>query len=209
MEQSTLYLDIETAPNMDVVGLLPEPTAKKGLTDPKKIKADIAKKALEQVDKMALDGDYGRVVCASWAVDDHEVIVETVDKVTEHDIVQECMKQIGANATVVTFNGKHFDLPFLWTRAWHLGVTPAYPMPDVNKYRDQWHVDLALVLTFRGQLPLKKLGQYCRLYGVGHDDALTGSQVGEWVKAGEWKKIADHNRDDVESLRALAKKIPV
>ena len=196
-----LFLDIETADNPAMVSCLPELNAKANLKDPEKIAADLEEKRAKQRANMALDGDYGQVTAIGWAWNNEAV--PTAEMGYERELIATASELIYQADYVITFNGKSFDLPYLWTRARHHGAAMPYPEPDTNKYRDHWHIDVMLLLTYRGAIPAKPMAQYAQVYGVAHNDVLKGSDMPRLYHEGEHDLIAQHVIDDVDTLRRL------
>lgn len=142
--------DIETIPNMDLVGLLPDVEASKTIKDPAKIAADIAEKKSKQIDKMGLDPLFGRVFCFAFANDEHKggYTISELDDKHEREMIQKIMQVLGNDGMrLVTFNGIGFDLPFVYKRAIILGVSPAnFGAPPLSawtkRYSSDRHFDL-------------------------------------------------------------------
>jgi DNA polymerase elongation subunit (family B) len=105
---------------------------------------------------MALDALTGRVCCYAMvgsgaAGEEPTRYVETlgggVGDDTERALVQSIMRVLGAeDCRLVTFNGVHFDLPFIYKRALILGVDPShFGAPPLTAWTDKFkdrHYDL-------------------------------------------------------------------
>jgi predicted PolB exonuclease-like 3'-5' exonuclease len=116
---------------------------------------------------------------------------------------------VGAPATLVTWNGRTFDLPVLAMRALHLGVPWSwyYDSRDIRyRYTDQGHLDLMDFLSDYGASRSAKLDDACRLIGLpGKDvpgqDHIDGSMVADIVAEGEvvvnMAKVARYCLQDV------------
>ena len=121
-------IDIETIPNMAMVQYLPEPEAAGNIKDPEKIAADIAKKRVEQVGKMALSPMFGRICAYSIAtanVYEADVMCAINDD-EERRLIGRILGHLRLShddyPALVGWNCHAFDLPFIYKRALILGV---------------------------------------------------------------------------------------
>ena len=116
---SEWIIDIETRPDPKLKkiaeGML---KPKKGLKDPSKIKADIEEKKLKLRKKMATDPDYAKVVCIGIK----EVggpgklyKLKDMEQWFKDNVVSEgrAGHREWKTCTIITFNGRNFDLPLL------------------------------------------------------------------------------------------------
>ena len=90
-------------------------------------------------------------------------------------------------ATLVTWNGRTFDLPVLSMRALHHGIPWAwyYSERDVRyRYSDAGHCDLMDFLSDYGASRQMKLGDAARLIGLPGKTDMDGSKVAEIVARG-------------------------
>jgi len=102
-------------------------------------------------------------------------------------------------ATLVTWNGRTFDLPVLNTRALHLGVPWGWYYDDTDiryRYSSKGHCDLMDVLSDYGAARSMKLDDVVRLVGLpGKDvpgqDHIDGSMVGDVVAQGNVQENKD------------------
>ena len=152
--------DIETIPNRSMLDRLPKPDVKTGnLKDAAKIAEKEAAARAEQIEKMALSPLWGRV-CAWVGAEDAETVhaecltAETDDE--EARIVEEAFRTL-SKGRIVTYNGKAFDLPFIYRRAVLLGIDPReFGMPTLadltSKYSSEnRHIDIMVVWCGFGQ----------------------------------------------------------
>ena len=63
-ENTPIVIDLETAPLLNAADFMDPPEADKRLTDPVKVKADLAAKAATQKDRAAIDWNCARIVAA-------------------------------------------------------------------------------------------------------------------------------------------------
>jgi predicted PolB exonuclease-like 3'-5' exonuclease len=145
-----ITLDIETAANPEMKEHLPAVEASKTLKDPAKIEADIEKKKEAQVEKMALDPMFGRIVSFAAKSGEKKFIVVShgMNDECETKVVQSLFKVLGKDGIrLVTFNGNGFDMPYIYKRAIILGITPAdFGAPPLSywtrRYNNDKHYDL-------------------------------------------------------------------
>ena len=142
-----MAFDIETQSNPDRINDLPEPDVATGnLKDPVKIAEKVKEAKAKQLDKLALDPHFGRVICISIAQrdagDGGQIVGETalrldMGEADRDDAESELLKWFWdrvRNAThFVTYNGAGFDVPYLMRRSLLLGVRPA--RIECGKYR--------------------------------------------------------------------------
>lgn len=128
-----LALNIETAVNKHRLHLLPEPEVALGnLKDPAKIEEKIAEAKRKQLEMLALDANFARVVAVSFSVRElpekpvktwGTVRAATGDDTTdERTLLAWAWDQIAAWPALCTFNGAGFDIPFLLRRSLLLNV---------------------------------------------------------------------------------------
>ena len=112
---------------------------------------------------------------------------------------------------VITFNGRSFDVPFVYLRSALLNV--AISRKDWLGYRFQTepHCDLAEQLTFYGVSGRDgaarrfNLDFYCKAFGIDSPKShgVTGHDVGALVAAGRYREIADYCLRDVQATVQL------
>lgn len=113
----------------------------------------------------------------------------------------------------VTFNGRTFDMPFLFIRSAIHGVRPS---KDLMRGRylyqnnpDALHIDLLEQLTFYGATRRKgSLHLWSRAFGIESPKAagVTGDDVGPLFKKKKFLEIAKYNVGDLRATRALYEK---
>lgn len=111
-------IDIETIPDLSMVDLLPEVTASKVLKDPAKIAADIEEKKRKQLETMALDPLFAKVICISIYNPKEKYVLMG----EEADIISKFWDVVGTKSQLVTYNGKGFDLDVLLKRGVRYGI---------------------------------------------------------------------------------------
>ena len=214
---TTLVIDIETVPALDRRDL--PPTVAAALAD------NAVKKELEPAAVMGMSPFFGKVV--SLAIGDGDappgddgvtVLAVTPDGVTidpcpawlrpmsEHDLLRSFWALASKAETVVTFNGRGFDLPFLITRSLINGI-PARVDLVSQRYTLRPHLDLFELLTQRGRGP-SKLDVVCWALGIeSPKEVMDGSMVAPAYERGEIVKIAQYNAHDVRATAAIYRKV--
>jgi predicted PolB exonuclease-like 3'-5' exonuclease len=103
--------------------------------------------------------------------------------------------QTKISATLVTWNGRTFDLPVLAMRALKLGIPWGWYYKDKSvryRYSDEGHCDLMDVLSDYGAARQMKLGDAARLMGLPGKTGMDGSKVADVVAQGP---SASHEAD--------------
>ncbi len=131
---------------------------------------------------------------------------------TEKMMLEEFWEGVQLYETVVTFNGRSFDLPFLL----HRSVAQALlPTVDLMRYRyltqqvPPYHVDLADQLTFYGAIAKRpSLHLCCRAYGIESPKShgVVGDDVTELYRQKRFKEIAAYNSHDLLATALLYEK---
>jgi len=107
---------------------------------------------------------------------------------------------------IVTFNGKHFDAPFLMLRSAMLSVKPSMNIVT-NKYENSFHIDLLEEFSYYGNVKKFNLDFYCHSFGITSPKSkgITGMEVKELFRAGKTKEIAIYCADDIKATFELYK----
>ncbi len=106
---------------------------------------------------------------------------------------------------IVTFNGRSFDVPFLYLRSALLNVPISRRDWLGYRYQTEPHCDLAEQLTFynvsgrEGAARKFNLDFYCKAFGIPSPKAqgVTGHDVGHLLAAGRHREIAEYCLRDV------------
>lgn len=217
-----LFFDIETLPadieNPDVLEKLQHlyerecKTAAKKEAEPPTFEDFVGQSSF-------FDGAWGRVLCIALAVNDDEIKCYCSDEKNgwdEKKVLENFWKIAGQCDMFVGHNIIEFDMRFIWQRSVLLGVKPSwqeedmrapkylsfakyrsFPMYDTKQEWTKWsfgvkshleHIALAM------DLPTPK-------------DGIDGSQVADFYKKGEIQKICDYCKRDVETTRAIYKRM--
>ena len=115
--------------------------------------------------------------------------------------------------SIATFNGRGFDVPFLYLRSALLNVPISKKEWLGYRYQTDPHSDLAEQLTFYGVSGREgaarrfNLDFYCKAFGIESPKAqgVTGLDVNDMLAAGEYRKIAEYCLRDVKATVDLFK----
>ena len=114
---------------------------------------------------------------------------------------------------VVTFNGRGFDVPFIYLRSALLNVLISKKNWLGYRYATEPHCDLAEQLTFYGVSGRDgaarrfNLDFYCKAFGIESPKSagVTGMDVKDLVAAGKYREIAEYCLRDVKATVELHK----
>lgn len=209
----TMVFDIETVPAIDRREL--PPTVAEALSD------NATRKEMEPAAVMGMSPFFGKIV--SLAIGDGEAEPGT-DEVTvlavppdgttipecprwlrpmsEADLLRSFWALASRAETVVSFNGRGFDVPFLVTRSLIHGI-PARVDLMSQRFALKPHLDLFELVTQRGRGP-SKLDVVCWALGIeSPKEVMDGSMVAPAYERGEIVKIAQYNAHDVRATTEL------
>lgn len=124
---------------------------------------------------------------------------------SEPDLLRAFWALCSRAETVVSFNGRGFDVPFLVTRSLIHGI-PARVDLLSQRFALRPHLDLFELLTQRGRGP-SKLDVVCWALGIeSPKEVMDGSMVAPAYARGEIAKIAEYNAHDVRATAAVYRK---
>jgi hypothetical protein len=113
--------------------------------------------------------------------------------------------------TVVTFNGRTFDVPFVYLRSALLNVPITRKDWLGYRFATEPHCDLAEQFTFYGVSGREgaarrfNLDFYCKSFGIESpkSQGVTGMDVSQLVKEGRYREIAEYCLRDVRATVSL------
>jgi DNA polymerase elongation subunit (family B) len=113
--------------------------------------------------------------------------------------------------SIVTFNGRGFDVPFIYLRSALLNVPISRKDWLGYRYTTEPHCDLAEQLTFYGVSGRDgaarkfNLDFYCKAFGIDSPKShgVTGMDVAGLVKEGRFRAIAEYCLRDVQATALL------
>jgi hypothetical protein len=145
------------------------------------------------------------------ASEDEDGPVEFVPCVDETELLTAFWDVAKHYESIVTFNGRGFDVPFMYLRSAVLNV----PISRKNwlgyRFQTEPHCDLAEQLTFYnvsgrdGAARRFNLDFYCKAFGIDSPKALgvTGMDVGHLMEEGRYRDIAEYCMRDVHATVQL------
>lgn len=115
--------------------------------------------------------------------------------------------------SIVTFNGRSFDVPFIYLRSALLNVPISRKDWLGYRYNTEPHCDLAEQLSFYGVSGREgaarrfNLDFYCKAFGIESPKShgVTGMDVADMMKEGRYQEIAEYCLRDVNATVALYK----
>ena len=220
------YIDIESAPttNTDVIEAIRSSIKHpNNISKPQTIEkwyAENAESAYQEAyRKTALDGLFGSIVSISWAIDDNPVtgIIRLPDQ-PESDLLNMVLGQLanvsdsrGNRVGISKWVGhcvSTFDIRFIWQRCVINRINPPIKLPVDAKPWDNVFFDTRTAWTggsssYSGK---SSLGAMAPVFGL-HKSDMDGSMVYDAYLAGEYDRILQYNKEDVEDCRTLYKRM--
>lgn len=173
--------------------------------DPEKIKRSIAEKAAAIDEKAALSPLTGEVAIVGLAYSDssHVEVISAKDGGEERLLVTLILRLGSLRAdgplTLVTYNGKRFDLPFLAARAAIRGIFFPVGSRLPSAYSRE-HIDLYDVL---GEGSLE---QWAIALGMPRKK-IPGAEIPRLIQDGKWEEAEEHCLEDIKVTLALYNKV--
>ncbi len=132
---------------------------------------------------------------------------------SEEDMLRKFWEVAQKYQVFVTFNGRAFDMPFLFIRSAARGIRPS---KDLMRGRylyqhnpEALHIDLLEQFSFYGTVRRKgSLHLWARAFGIESPKAagVTGDDVGPLFKKKKFLEIAQYNVRDLRATRELYEK---
>lgn len=215
-----LYLDIETIPTDDPAhiariadGVKPPASMSKAETIAAWEQDNKPAKIAEAVAKTSFDGAFGRICCVGWAWNDNEAVAtlhfsgdekERVTLTTAFDRIMTEAPEF-ARPVIVGHYVAGFDIRFIWQRAFVLGVRlPIWFPRDPKPWSGDVHDTMAMWAGAKGTIGLDDL---CKALSVPGKTDVTGADVAGMWSRGEFARVTDYCRDDVNRVRAVHRKM--
>jgi predicted PolB exonuclease-like 3'-5' exonuclease len=174
----------------------------------------------EFFDKTSFDGTYGRICTIAYALNDEPVQSLSGD---EREMVRKFWEVAGRADLIIGHNIRDFDLPFILQRSVVLGVKPTW-----NKFEEPgkkpWDMVKFLSFARYKNAPIfdtmwewsnwtdkwsnKTIEHIALALGIPTPkEGIDGSQVAKFFKEGKIKQICEYCMRDVETTRAVYKRM--
>ncbi|HIJ59657.1 MAG TPA: 3'-5' exonuclease [Nitrospirae bacterium] len=122
---------------------------------------------------------------------------------TEAEIIEKFWSVVNKYETIITFNGRVFDAPFLIIRSAIHRIKPTKNLMP-NRFSDE-HIDLLDRLTFFGATRRFNLDTWCHALGIDSpkSEDMNGYKVPEMFKASKIQEIAEYCVLDLRATKKL------
>jgi len=128
-----------------------------------------------------------------------------LDRFSERELVSRFWETFESARTLVTFNGRTFDLPVLESRAFKYGLSlPRYFASGESRstfrgsrYSDSYHIDLCDFLSNFGAYPRNSLNLWAKLIGLPGKYTIAGEDVEYLFRQGRQKEVNQYCMTDV------------
>ncbi len=123
---------------------------------------------------------------------------------TEEEMLTNFWAFIKKVDTIITFNGKNFDFPFLMLRSSILKIKPSVNLVSLKNTNIK-HIDLLEQFSYHGLVKKFNLDFYCKAFGITSPktDYENGMEVRNMFKAGMHKEIAKYCFKDLLATAEL------
>lgn len=167
--------------------------------------------AEEKWRKTSFDGAAGELISIAWAVED-EMILSVSRQIgdSEADMMQDFYDRLQDRLGRKTpyFIGQFlagFDLKFIFHRAVILGVQPPFDLPFNGRHGSDFFCTQIAWAGYKGRMSQDNM---CKALGIeGKPDDIDGSKVWDFVNAGKVERVEEYNRDDVNKVRQIHKRL--
>lgn len=108
--------------------------------------------------------------------------------------------------TIVTFNGRGFDMPVIAYRCMHYGIQWPHLWGGKGmqfRYSDEGHFDLMEALSFHSATRKPALEAVSRLIGMPGKPGVSGSDVAELVESGKDRELETYALSDAVHTAAI------
>jgi len=154
------------------------------------------------IETSSLDADSGMVVAIGYALGNKEPEITFVKSFDDEKTVISNIFEKIKNRKVITFNGAHFDIPFLIAR----GLRYDLHLPKIDV------VDLYCWAKNFLRLQSRRFHEICLFYNISHEE-ISGKEVNElFIKAmsgdhNSKERIINHLNQDIKALQAFHQKV--
>jgi len=167
--------------------------------------------------KLGLDGTRGQIFCIGWAFDDGDVMGISTTETTEEYMLMgflACLKDRfyskPGKPETIKWIGHYitgFDLRFIWQRCVVNNVRPPISIPyDAKPWSDNVF-DTCSQWKGGSSNTSGSMDAICKAFGIQGKGDMDGSKVYDEYLQGNYQKIIDYCKDDVERVRQIHKRM--
>lgn len=170
----------------------------------------------EKYRKTSFDGALGEVISISYSngIDIFNVHRELGSNYTEYHLLEEFFtgvhelcnrKQHKTKPLFIGHNIGAFDLKFLYQRSVILGIDPGFDLPFRGRHGKDYYDTMVAWAGHGNRISQNNLA---RAMGIAEKpDDIDGSQVWDFIKRGDAKRVAEYNDYDVETVIKIYNKL--
>uniref|UniRef100_A0A6M3IU37 Putative DNA polymerase n=1 Tax=viral metagenome TaxID=1070528 RepID=A0A6M3IU37_9ZZZZ len=207
-----IFLDIETIPFGDLVDPMTM-TPPGNISKPETIAAWYKDKAIdiaaEKYRARALDSMQGNILCIGYAIGDEPSEIITTEYLDSERDALSVFRDVVNGIEPITFIGWNivaFDIPFIWRKAIKYGLIGLRNAFNRDRYKGN-HLDLMLAWGADWK-DFRKLDDVAQFLGLpGKLGGLTGATIYDAYLEGRMDEITAYCKNDVETVRAIYRKI--
>ena len=160
-------------------------------------------------ERRSLDPNYSKIITIGIKEPNKEVKLMSGDD--EKEILTEFWNILKENkdAILVTHNGYQFDIPFILIRSVINKIKIPIPI-NTNRWAMEKsnHFDTMMFFSQYGTFTNPNLGILGKMHGLDvPKNRISGADVEKLYKNGEWEKIKNHCKEDIEILEKLFEKL--
>jgi DNA polymerase elongation subunit (family B) len=192
-------------------------------------RSDSEEERREVPNKLGLNPGTGRVIAIGlWRVEENRggVLIEDMEeggdegwgefvrydgpaqifRGSEQEILEQFWDFLpGQKSTIITYNGRSFDGPFLMLRSALLDIEPTRNLVPY-RYSFEDHCDLAEVISFYGARQMESLDFWCHQAGIeSPKQEISGAEVEQAFEDGRIDEIAEYCVRDAKATAELYK----
>jgi len=217
-----LFIDIETIPTQNqliIEDIKSSITAPGNYSKPESIQKWLDENLEIEFDKKyrqtALDGLHGEIFSIAWALEDEiPQVLFRLKGESEKELLEAFFQDLlvkkdnfGQRIAITQWVGHYitgFDLRFIWQRCVINKVKPSLDIPFDAKPWDDKVFDTKIAWSGSSQYSGKSsLNAICEGFGYTGKGDINGSNVYDYWLKGDYKLIAEYNKDDVIKTRMI------
>lgn len=194
MRAAEAAFNIETVPDVQRLKKVPPVHPDRNLKDPEKIRKNLEAKKTRQIEDASVDFRFGKIICVAFygnLNDDADESEEVIFDKNERRLLEKFWNLAKHFERFITFNGLEFDIPFILTRSWLMCVKPSVNI-DSSRHRIKNHFDIRMALCNWDRFASGTLADYAQLKLDVEVSPITGAEINDLYRAGEFELIKEH-----------------